>query len=127
MASSFHLPVGLKKPMQLVSNHLLVDMVEHLLTKISITYANEASVLNVALFGQTAADWRAKNKGKRGNIRDYATIQQLVILVNIESYNAEMIRDGMDQHKRLKRLNIAAITQLKSLMKSPEIEQLENK
>lgn len=93
--------------------------------QISITYANEADVLNVALFGQTAAEWRARNKGRRGNIRDHATLQQLVVLANIESYNAEMIRDGLDQRSRLKRLNAAAITQLSSLSKNSEISQLE--
>jgi len=94
--------------------------------QVSITYANEGDVLNVALFGMTAAEWRVKNKGKRGNIRDGATIRQLVVLANIESYNAEMIRDGMNQHARLKRLNTAAITQLKSLLvDNPNIKKLE--
>jgi hypothetical protein len=94
--------------------------------QINITYANEADVLNMALFGITAADWRLKNKGKKGNVRDAATIQELVVLANIESYNAEMIRQGLDQHTRLKRLNIAAIAQLKSLMNNNNIKQLEN-
>jgi len=101
---------------------------KNLTTKqINITYANEGDVLNVALFGMTAADWRNKNKGKRGNIRDEATIQQLVVLANIESYNAEMIRDGIDQHSRLERLNIAAIAQLKSLLKNNEVAKLEDR
>lgn len=95
--------------------------------QINITYANEADVLNVALFGTTAREWRKNNKNNKGNIRDYATIQQLVVLANIESYNAEMIREGLDQHARLKRLNIAAITQLNSLMRNPEIKRLEDK
>ncbi len=93
--------------------------------QINITYASEADVLNVALFGQTAAEWRKNNKGKKGNIRDDATILQLVVLANIESYNAEMIRQDMDQHIRLKQLNIAAIAQLKSLM-GRNLERLEN-
>ena len=95
--------------------------------QINIKYANEADVLNVALFGKTASDWRTENKGKRGNIRDEATIQELVVLANIESYNAEMIRQGLDQHIRLKRLNIAAIAQLKSLINSNSVKKLENK
>ncbi|TSC93937.1 MAG: hypothetical protein CEN91_60 [Candidatus Berkelbacteria bacterium Licking1014_85] len=95
--------------------------------EINITYASEADVLNVALFGVTAVEWRINNKGKKGNIRDYATIQQLVVLANIESYNAEMIRDHLDQHSRLKRLNIAAIAQLESLTKSSKIKQFEDK
>lgn len=95
--------------------------------QINVTYANEADVLNVALFGTTASEWRKSNKGKKGNIRDHATIQQLVVLANIESYNAEMIRDRLSQHTRLKRLNIAAIAQLNSLMQNPDIAQLEAK
>jgi len=99
---------------------------KHLTDKqINITYANEGDVLNVALFGQTAAEWRAKNKGKKGNLRDDATIRQLVVLTNIESYNAEMIRRGLDQHTRLKQLNIAAIALLKSLM-SNDLRQLKD-
>lgn len=94
--------------------------------QINITYANEADVLNVALFGQTAADWRKSNKRKRGNIRDEASIQQLVVLANIESYNAEMIRDGLDQHTRLRKLNVAAINQLRSLLTDKNVKKLEN-
>jgi len=73
----------------------------------------------------TAADWRIKNKGKRGNIRDIATIQQLVVLANLECYNAEMIRQKISQSVRLKRLNIAAIAQLKSLLSNNSTKQLE--
>lgn len=94
--------------------------------QINIKYATEGDVLNVALFGMTAADWRVNNKGKKGNIRDEATIQELVVLANIESYNAEMIRDGLSQPARLKRLNNAAINQLKSLMNS-NIKKLDDK
>ncbi len=98
---------------------------KHLTEKqINITYANEADVLNVALFGITAADWRMKNKGKKGNIRDSASIQQLVVLANLESYNAEMIRNGQSQPERLRKLNSAAIAQLKSLLGSNNLEKL---
>lgn len=93
--------------------------------QINITYASEADVLNVALFGMSAAEWRSANKGKRGNIRDQATIQELVVLANIESYNAEMIRQGLDQRMRLKRLNIAAIAQLRSLLNDGGIKRLQ--
>lgn len=93
--------------------------------QINITYANEADVLNVALFGMTALDWRLKNKGKKGNIRDEATIQELVVLANLESYNAEMIRQKISQPERLKKLNSAAISQLKSLLSNNEINKLE--
>src|SRR3989339_352628 len=105
-----------------IKAHLPKNLTEK---QINITYANEADVLNVALFGLTATEWRAKNKGKKGNLRDDATIRQLVVLTNIESYNAEMIRRGLDQHTRLKQLNIAAIALLKSLM-SNDLRQLKD-
>jgi len=81
----------------------------------SITYSNEADVLNVALFGMTAKEWRANNFGKEGNIRDFASMLQLLVLANLESINAEYIRDGIPQSERLKKLNGAAIAQMKSL------------
>jgi hypothetical protein len=80
------------------------------------TYANEADVLNMALFGQTAKTWRDQNSDKDGNIRDYATIEQLLVLANMESLNAEFIRMKLSQTERLEKLNLVAITQLKSLL-----------
>src|SRR5665647_408457 len=80
-----------------------------------IIYANEADVLNVAMFGKTAQQWRKENPGKEGNIRDYSSIEQLLVLANMESMNAEFIRMSLPQSKRLKKLNAIAITQLKSL------------
>lgn len=93
--------------------------------QINIAYANEADVLNIALFNMTASDWRLKNKGKKGNIRDEATIQELVVLANLESYNAEMIRQKISQPERLRKLNPAAITQLKSLLGNSELKKIE--
>jgi hypothetical protein len=78
----------------------------------AITYANEADVLNVALFGHTAAEWRRANPGKSGNVRDVATITQLLVLANIEGMNAELIHMGLSQGDRLKRLNEIAIRQM---------------
>ena len=82
----------------------------------SFVYATEADLLNVALFGMTAAQWRAANPGKDGNMRDYATLEQLVVLSNIESINALLIRNGVSQAERLKQLNNTAIMQMKSLV-----------
>ena len=79
-------------------------------------YASEADMLNVALFGITAAEWRAKNPDKAGNIRDYAELEQLVVLSNMESINALLIRRGLPQSERLIQLNHTAITQMKSLV-----------
>jgi hypothetical protein len=78
-------------------------------------YANEADLLNVALFGMTAKKWRDSNKGKKGNIRDYATIQQLLVLANLESYNAVLIGQGKTQGERLRLLRELAIQQLDTL------------
>jgi len=90
----------------------------------SITYANEADVLNVALFGITAQEWKAKNKSKEGNMRDYADVYQLVCLANLESMNAELIRVGMSQKDRLLKLNSIAIDQMKSLLENRTVKKL---
>ncbi len=87
-------------------------------------YANEADVLNVALFGKTAKQWREENHEKEGNIRDYATIEQLLVLANIESMNAEFIRMQLSQKERLVKLNQIAIAQLKSLTQNPNTKKL---
>ena len=84
-------------------------------TQISIVYASEADVLNMALFGMTASEWREKNPDKKGNLRDYATINELICLSNMENINAVFIQDGMPQSERLKKLNQVAISQMKVL------------
>lgn len=81
----------------------------------ALTYANEADLLNVALFGQTAQQWRAANPKLDGNMRDYASIEQLLVLANIEGMNAEFIRMSLPQGERLKRLNGIAIRQMTTL------------
>ena len=90
----------------------------------SHTYANEADVLNVALFGKTAKVWRDANPDKDGNIRDYATMEQLLVLANMESMNAEFIRMKLSQAERLEKLNQIAIMQLKSLLGSKQLQKL---
>jgi len=90
----------------------------------NVIYANEADVLNMALYGRTAKQWRDKNSGKEGNIRDYSTVEQLVVLSNLESLNAEFIRSGLSQSKRLEKLNEVAIAQMKSLLASSTIKKL---
>ncbi|MBS1529804.1 MAG: KilA-N domain-containing protein [Bacteroidetes bacterium] len=87
-------------------------------------YANEADVLNVALFGKTAKQWRDDNKGKDGNIRDYAGIEQLLVLANMESMNAEFIRMKLPQGERLVKLNRIAVQQLRSLTANPNLKKL---
>jgi hypothetical protein len=92
--------------------------------QISFVYANEADLLNVALFGKTASSWRKENKNMKGNIRDYATLEQLVVLSNMESINVLLIRQGISQSERLIELNRVAITQLSSLLNSKNIKKL---
>lgn len=89
-------------------------------------YANEADVLNVALFGMTAKEWRKLNpdKSKSENIRDSATLEQLIVLTNLESYNAELIKDGIPQPDRLVKLNAAAKSQMTSLLENPRLKKL---
>jgi hypothetical protein len=89
-----------------------------------LTYASEADLLNMALFGKTAKDWRDQNPGKQGNIRDEATLEQLVVLTNLESINALLIRKGMMQTERLIQLNETAIQQMKSLLNNTAIKKL---
>ena len=81
----------------------------------SYVYADEADMLNVALFGMTAAQWRAQNPGRKGNIRDYATLQQLLVLANMESYNALLIEQKQPQHERIRALRQMAVKQLRTL------------
>lgn len=90
----------------------------------SFVYANEADLLNVALFGITAKTWRKNNSEKDGNIRDYATLEQLVVLSNMESINALLIEQGLSQRERLTQLNKVAITQMKSLLGNSGMKKL---
>lgn len=85
--------------------------------QISSTYASEADLLNVALFGLTARQWRSKNPSLDGNIRDHATIHQLLVLANMESYNAVLIQEGISQSERIQKLRSLVETQLASLEK----------
>ena len=89
-------------------------------------YANEADILNVALFGKTAKEWKDENPNLDGNMRDYANILQLVILINLENLNAEMINQGIEQGKRLERLNEVAKKQYEILQDSKGIKKIEN-
>jgi hypothetical protein len=86
-------------------------------------YADEADLLNVALFGQTAKQWRDENPDEKGNIRDYATLEQLVVLSNMESINALLIRQGLPQGERLFQLNATAITQMRSLLQNNKLQK----
>jgi hypothetical protein len=122
---------NLQRTLTKVNYHIHTDAIkENLipaeLTKyqISYVYASEADLLNVALFGMTALDWRTINPDKEGNIRDYANIVQLVVLSNMESINAVLIRQGLSQSERLVQLNKIAITQMTSLVNNKQLKKL---
>lgn len=105
------------------------NLIPPALSKYQITqvYANEADVLNVALFGMTAKQWRDSNLELKGNIRDYANVSQLVCLVNLENLNALFINEGLPQSQRLEKLNAIAISQMELLTKDHRILSLEEK
>jgi len=90
------------------------------------TYASEADLLNVALFGQTAKQWRDANPTLEGNMRDSASVQQLLVLANMESLNAEFIQMGLSEGDRLQKLNAVAIRQMRLLTGSPALMRLAN-
>lgn len=92
--------------------------------EINTIYASEADILNMALFGKTALLWRTENPEAEGNIRDMATIEQLVVLSNLESINAVLIHQGLSQSERLHQLNRIAITQMKSLFGNKLLKKL---
>jgi len=94
-------------------------------SQINNIYATEADILNMALFGMTAAEWRDANPGQKGNIRDYADISQLVCLSNLENLNALFINEGLPQQKRLIKLNVIAIQQMKLLTELRQVKKLE--
>lgn len=93
-------------------------------TQVNFAYANEADLLNMALFGITAKEWRDENSDKKGNMRDEATLEQLVVLSNMESINALLIEQNISQKDRLVQLNKVAITQLESLLENKSLKKL---
>ncbi len=90
----------------------------------ALVYANEADLLNVALFGQTAKQWRDAHPDAEGNIRDHAPLEQLVVLTNLESLNSVLIRQGLPQPERLLKLNEIAITQMRTLLSANNVKRL---
>ncbi len=120
----------IKRNLTKINYHIHTDAIkENLIPKeltpqqISFVYASEADILNVALFGMTAKEWRENNKNKKGNIRDEANVNQLVCLSNLESLNAHFINEGLSQSQRLQKLNSIAISQLK-ILSNQNIKQL---
>ncbi|HOW51973.1 MAG TPA: KilA-N domain-containing protein [bacterium] len=129
--SRLSLAWDLNRTLSKLNYHIHTDAIQaHLIppevtsAQAAITYANEADVLNIALFGNTARGWREANPGQKGNMRDYATVEQLLVLANLEGMNAEFIHMGLLQGERLKRLNEIAIRQMRVLTTSPNIKML---
>lgn len=119
----FKLEWNLQRTLAKVNYHIHTDAIKENLIPAELTkqqtsfvYASEADMLNMALFGTTALQWRNENPDKEGNIRDIATIEQLVVLSNMESINAVLIHQGLHQSERLIQLNKVAIMQMKSLL-----------
>ena len=110
---------SVRRELSKINYHIHTDAIKQnlipaALTKqqMSIVYANEADVLNMALFGFTAKDWRDAHPDLQGNVRDYATVNQLICLSNMESLNSVLINDGIPQSERLQKLNQIAISQM---------------
>ncbi len=129
--SRLNLEWNLQRTISKINYHIHTDAIKENLIPKEITkqqanfvYANEADLLNVALFGITAKEWRDGHSGQKGNIRDYATLEQLVVLSNMESINALLIQQGLTQGERLIQLNKVAIMQMKSLMENSAAKKL---
>jgi hypothetical protein len=101
---------------QAIKDNLIPERIRQDTKKQGFIYASEADVLNVALFGMTAKEWRIINPTKKGNIRDHATGEQLLVMANLESHNAAMIREGLRQDERVEKLNEIAIYQMQILI-----------
>jgi hypothetical protein len=105
-----------------IKEHIIPDILSK--EQATQVYASEADVLNVALFGKTAKQWQTENPDAEGNMRDQATIEQLLVLANLESLNAEFIKMKLPQTDRLIKLNQTAITQLEAILGRPQIKKL---
>jgi len=108
-----------------VKEHLIPDDLSK--SKERFVYADEADLLNFALFNKTAASWRKENPDEKGNIRDTATIEQLVVLSNLESFNSELIKEGLDADTRLNKLNQIAIQQMQIMIENKSLKKLGGK
>jgi hypothetical protein len=130
-SSNKHLDWNLQRTLAKINYKIHTDAIQQTLIPATLTnqqksyiYADEADILNVALFGKTAKEWREENAGTKGNIRDLASLEQLIVLSNLESINALLVRQNLSQSTRLEKLNEVAILQMKSLLNNPTIKKL---
>lgn len=126
-----HLEWNLHRTLAKINYRIHTDAIKETLIPTTLTsqqrncvYSDEADLLNVALFGKTAKQWREENPKNKGNIRDEATIEQLVVLSNLESINSILIKQSLSQSDRLEKLNQIAISQMRSLLANPTIKKL---
>ncbi|MCD8179738.1 MAG: KilA-N domain-containing protein [Tannerellaceae bacterium] len=122
-----------KRELSKINYHIHTDAIKQNLIPVKLTskqtsviYASEADILNVALFGMTAKEWREQNPEQKGNIRDYATINELICLSNMENLNAVFINEGLNQKERLIKLNQIGIQQMKILQEIEERQYLKS-
>jgi len=122
---------NLQRTLAKINYRIHTDAIRETLIPAAITrqqasrvYADEADLLNVALFGQTAREWRDAHPGAEGNVRDHAPLEQLVVLTNLESLNAVLIRQGLSQPERLRKLNEIAISQMRTLLADNNVKRL---
>ena len=122
---------NLQRTLAKINYHIHTDAIKETLIpkevskrQAALIYADEADLLNTALFGLTAKEWRERNPDLNGNIRDYAELEQLVVLSNLESINALLIKQGLSQSERLIQLNRVAISQMRSLVENRAIKRL---
>lgn len=129
--SRLKLEWNLQRTISKINYHIHTDAISENLIPPEVTgnqikqiYADEADILNMALFGMTAKEWRDNNPKGKGNMRDYATLEQLVVLSNLESINSVLIHQGIEQGQRLVQLNRIAISQMKSLVSNNALKRL---
>lgn len=122
-----------KRELSKINYHIHTDAIKEFLIgpqltkqEMSYTYATEADILNVALFGKTAKQWRDETANKTQNMRDFATVEQLIVLVNLESMNADMIRQGVPANERVRKLRSVAYYQMHSLLSSNAASRLKH-
>ena len=122
-----------KRELAKINYHIHTDAIKEYIVpslsekQLNFVYANEADLLNVALFGKTASEWKSQNPSLKGNIRDYASLEQLLVIANMESFNAILIEQGFSQSERLKQLNNMAKSQLRVLQNTNSKYLLKNK
>ncbi|MFZ6023002.1 MAG: KilA-N domain-containing protein [Bacteroidota bacterium] len=132
-SSSLQLEWNIHRTISRINNRIHTDAIMETLVPPTINakqaamlYASEADVINLAVFGQTSKEWKQLHPTEKGSIRDHANLEQLIILANLESINALLIRNGLTQRERLIQLNQTAIQQMKSLLRNPSLKQLKN-